>query len=199
MKLFQASPRYNPYYITIGNNTYRISSINVFDKSGIVARNSSGWFGSNNNVPSREFPCDCVRKLKEDFSCKTAFVLKDDGIIWETQYVLYIPESILKLEEPVMRKYLNQNLCITKRSSIYRDVYFEEFFFLDRNLYKIRKEYKEICKEIEANLLHPEKLIDQANCLLKKVKEYVKEDKRLTALTVEEAIEEMEKIKNTKE
>lgn len=97
---------YNPFFIGIKDKSYEIDTISVFENGMIIARESKGWFGSNNNCRGSdglEIDCDCVKKNKVDLNCETAFIVRSK-CEHETRYDLYIPNYAVKLGEPVYIK-----------------------------------------------------------------------------------------------
>ena len=195
MQLYTKS-YYNPYFIEVNGKEFCLDSICVFDEIGIVAKNNNGWFGSNNNVCLREFDCECVKKLKVDFKCKTAFIIKDNGNNWsaDPRYVLYLPAEVVKLADPVTIKQNDYTLLTTQKSTVYGDVQFSQFHFLNGKLCALQQEYKDICENIK-NSYYPDeaKILECVDELKAKVAEYLTEKSRLASLSIEEALEEAER------
>lgn len=196
MRLF-TKRYYNPYFVDMGDKEFCLDGICVFDENGIIAKNNNGWFGSNNNVPEREFDCECVRKMKVDFKCKTAFIVKTNSNTWasEPRYTLYIPAEVVKLADPVTIKQDDYTLLTTQKSTVYEGVIFSQFHFLNRRLCMLQQEYKAICESIQHSYYPDEtKILDCIEGLKNKVEEYLEEKNRLASMTVEEAIEEANRL-----
>ena len=96
---------YNPFYVEVNGRAHFLNSISVFDTEGkIIAKQNSGWFGSNNYIGTLELDCDCVLKRKVDYKVKSAFIVRSNSLIkaWDNsaKYDLYIPASVMKLSAP---------------------------------------------------------------------------------------------------
>lgn len=96
---------YNPFYVEVNGRAYFLNSISVFNTEGkIIAKQNSGWFGSNNYIGTLELDCDCVLKRKVDYKVKSAFIVRSNSLIkaWDgsAKYDLYIPASVMKLSAP---------------------------------------------------------------------------------------------------
>lgn len=96
---------YNPFYVEVNGRAHFLNSISVFNAEGkIIAKQNSGWFGSDNYIGTLELDCDCVLKRKVDYKVKSAFIVRSNSLImaWDdsVEYDLYIPASVMKLSAP---------------------------------------------------------------------------------------------------
>lgn len=68
---------------------FGLCNILFYDENGVIAQTNSGYFDNDEEL---EFNGEVIRKVKEDFSKKQNFVIKDKGndSIWENYYKLYI-------------------------------------------------------------------------------------------------------------
>lgn len=130
MRLEVREKFYNPFFVTVGGYTKEVEKIVAFDGDGkIVCETNCGWFGDGNNKMKDgiEFPCEIVRKLSVNLSCKTAFaVSKKEYGERDTKYTVYIPVSVLCLEEPTYRKEYGNIIVKEWKSSKYDGVVFSK-------------------------------------------------------------------------
>lgn len=150
MKLYTV-PCYNPYYVEINGKDYCIDSISVFNESGVIIKNPRGWFGSNNDMHELVIDCDCVRKMKVDFKCKTAFVAKSNDTTWanEARYDLYIPNSVMDISEPVYEKvYSDTMIRKSAKSPINSKIVFESFAPIVSDISNIKWEIRATAESI---------------------------------------------------
>lgn len=192
MTLFQIHDWYNPYYVTVKDKTYRLGKIIVFKNGAEVIRKNQSWFGSNNNVKSREIAGDVVKKNKIDFNCKTAFIIKSD-CTYEVQYDLYIPEAYLKLNEPTYRKSADGEYVIkTFKSSIYNDIEFEEWKMIKSDLDALASEVRTIGKNLSMEYKfksNPELLLIEINKLTEIYHRAVDERNSIDNCSIDELLE----------
>lgn len=170
MKLYTES-YYNPYFIDINGKQYEIGTIHVFDKNGSLMFCNQGWFGSNNNCRNLEIDGECVRKNTVNFECKTAFIVKMDGSeSWYTnksRYALYLPAEYLDMEEPSYHKEMNGTMHVkTMKSRKYPTVVFTENKFVDRELYNIYNQMKDISGKISSEVFPHSFNADKVNSLI---------------------------------
>lgn len=169
MTLFKLQDWYNPYYITVKDKTYLLDKIIVFENGAEVIRKNQSWFGSNNNVKTREITGDVVKKNKIDFNCKTAFIVKSQ-CTHDVRYDLYIPESYLNLNEPTYSVSNDGEYVIrTFKSSIYNDIEFEEWKKIKSDLDTLANEVREIGKNLSMEYRfksNPELLLVEINKLI---------------------------------
>lgn len=142
------SPCYNPFHIEINGKEYTLDSISVFENGKVIARCPRGWFGSNNNFrQGLELACDCVKKIKVDLNCKTAFIVCGD-CTWEKQYALYIPNSVIQLQDPTYQKEWGVYVKETRRSAVYDGVFFDTLKDCCNQYYNAIREVNEIGKAL---------------------------------------------------
>lgn len=125
MKLFKLEKWYNPFGIEVSGHTYIVDKIIAFNSNGEVAVSFSGWFGNNNCFDELNINCDCVLKRKVDFSLQTVFIVSLGERDWAANHmkcILYIPESVLKLEKSVTRN--QKYISIIHKSTIYNGITF---------------------------------------------------------------------------
>ena len=190
MKL-QKESMFNPYYIVIKDKAYYLDNIYVFDETGVLARNSNGWFGSNNRNPDYEVDVECVRKTKIDFNCKTAFVVKDadDDWLYKSRYALYLPNSVVKLGEAKYRRQNFNSVIKSVKSTVYDIMEFDTWYHFDGKAVDIRENYCQICEDIINCFSSDEKkLPEMADNLRAAIDAYLAEKERLNNMTLEEAI-----------
>ena len=191
MKLYTQS-YYNPYFIDIKGKSYCIDSIHVFQNGKVIAQTNQGWFGSNNNCRELEIEGECVRKLKVDLNCHTAFVVSSGKKDWysdSNRYELYIPAEYLELADAEYHKEM-YNTCFVKvvRSTKYQCVVFEDRKFVDKNLYAITDKLKvigEYLKGIHPYHLNEHDVIEKANEAIELAKEFEAEKELMTNLEIE--------------
>lgn len=150
MKLYTQS-FYNPYFIEVGSKEYCIDSISVFDNNGVIIKNKA-WFGSNNDIEIMEINVDCIKKLKIDFKCVTAFIVKSTKASYhpEVRYDLYIPNSVMQLSAPNYRPLIKGGTAImeTRKSATVTGAVFETSHKITSTIDEIRHEINEIGKKI---------------------------------------------------
>lgn len=191
MRLY-TTPCLNPYIVDVSNKQHRINSISVFNESGVISRNPFGWFGSNNNYPDMEIPCDCVRKLKFNASCETAFIVKNNDTsamygLYGPVYDLFIPDSVLKLGEAVYEKvYFDTMIQKTMRSTVVKGAVFEDFKTIESNLPVLRSEISSIGVAIKNMHRDYSELSGYCAKLIELQAQYVAEEKRISSLSIEE-------------
>lgn len=80
---------FNLYFV----NTFQVRQLVFFSEDG--KEYPVNWFGSNNEYPELELPFEVSRKLKIDYSSKTAFYTKDRNPILPSDKTveLFIPLS----------------------------------------------------------------------------------------------------------
>ena len=68
---------------------FSLCNILFYDENGVIVQTNSGHFDNDEEL---EFNGEVVRKVKEDFSKKQNFVIrdKDSNSVWENHYKLYI-------------------------------------------------------------------------------------------------------------
>lgn len=103
MRLFSKYNYYNPFFVTVNGRDKSISSISVFECGKIIARQNRGWFGNHNTLHEVVLDCDLLSKKKIDLDCESAFILKSHNP-YESEYDLFIPNSVLKLAGSTFRK-----------------------------------------------------------------------------------------------
>lgn len=130
---------YNPFYVEVNGRAYFLNSISVFDTEGkIIAKQSSGWFGSNNYIKTLELDCDCVLKRKVDYKIKSAFIVKSDSSqkAWDgkVEYDLYIPASVMKLSAPIY-SFCYNNTMVRRSvvSAVDNRICFEQYVSVAKN------------------------------------------------------------------
>ena len=134
---------FNPFVIDIKEKQYVLEEIKVFEDGKIIANTNHGWFGSSNTFyDGLELPCDCVKKNKVDLNCKTAFIVRG-GNDWETRYILYIPNSVVKLGETKYTKTFGSYVAKTISSSVVQGVIFE-------TMKNCCPKYNEVMKSIQS-------------------------------------------------
>lgn len=149
MKLYQTCSCWNPYSIDVKNKSYELDSIVAFNEHGEIVRTTGGWFGNNNHVPEMEIPGDCVRKVKVDYKCKSAFIIKDSSnTAFKNRYTLYIPEKMIGLSDPAFKKaYSGDAVCVSFSTSI-PGAYFERYIWIDQTVKAIEHEIRDTGKKI---------------------------------------------------
>lgn len=183
MELY-TKPYLNPFVVNVNGKEYCLSNIYAFNSNGIVASNSSGWFGSNNRIRELTLDVDCVLKRKIDLSCKTAFVVKcGDG--WDgSRYALYIPADVLKLLPPTYEKRFDGKMIRkTIASGLDDRIYFESNYWLNEKVSAVEHRINELGERIK-NLYGKE-----FNTLPELIQELAEAKKEL-----DERIEEMKNI-----
>lgn len=106
----------NPFIININGKDCVIGKIYVFDNGSVIAYSNSGWFGNNNTFyDGLELPCDCVKKNKVDLKFKTAFIVRGE-CDYDARYDLYLPNSVIRLGEPIYEKTFGPYVTKTVRS-----------------------------------------------------------------------------------
>lgn len=134
MKLYKSATWHNPFSVDVNGKSYVIDDIRVFDGSGVIASTGRGWFGNNNRLDALEIDCECVRKMKCDYSLKTAFIVKTNDS-YESRYVLYIPDMVVKLTKPDYRPYnIIGWVAVRRVSTIYNEMVFEKVVNCDDKL-----------------------------------------------------------------
>lgn len=153
MILKQLSSIYNPFYVDVNGKFFQVSNIAFFDESGVIASVGRGWFGSNNHIKEIENEITVIKKVKVDFSCKSAFIIKDNENTWksETVYILYIPSTLAGLEVVKVDKWMNTQIITYYKTSLHKKAVFDVCTkVIDSNLHAIRKEMEEITKEMQS-------------------------------------------------
>ncbi len=193
MKLYTTSAWYNPYYVNVNDKAYRISEIHVFDENGEICHIEHGWFGSNNEHPRLELPCECVRKMKIDYGCKTAFVIKSECQYSpsETMYALYLPDAIVNIGDPTYLKDSMGYLIETRVSKNYDFMVFDKYHndFVSQ-MYNKRNVFEEIVKKIQSMPLHDldDKLIMEIDTLRAVAIDYIRYKDYVKNMTVAEMV-----------
>lgn len=130
---------YNPFYVEVNGRAYFLNSISVFDTEGkIIAKQNSGWFGSNNYIKTLELDCDCVLKRKVDYKVKSAFIVKSDNPFKafdnSIKYDLYIPASVMELSAPTY-SFCFDNTMVRRSivSTADKRICFEEYESISEN------------------------------------------------------------------
>jgi hypothetical protein len=141
---------HNPYFIEVNGKEYELDKILIFNKDGVIAKTNCGWFGSNNNCKELTIECDCVRKVKVDFSIKTAFIVKV-GEGWDgPRYALYLPDSVISLSTPTYKKVYNgEAIEETNQSSIYPTIQIITYHWINGEVSEIRKEINTVGESIK--------------------------------------------------
>lgn len=125
----------NPYFIKLKDKEYKINSITVFDETGKLAYNSQGWFGG---VRELDLDVDCILKRKVDYKSSVSFIIGRATPHGETLYELYIPNSVIGLTAPTYDKaYEGKAIRETIKSSIYKNVVFETYHFINKEVSEI--------------------------------------------------------------
>lgn len=138
---------YNPFYVEVNGRAHFLNSISVFNAEGkIIAKQNSGWFGSNNYIGTLELDCDCVLKRKVDYKVKSAFIVRSNNPIkaWDesAMYDLYIPASVMKLSAPTY-SFCCDNTMVYRSvvSAVDNRICFEQYVSVAKN--DVSREYKE--------------------------------------------------------
>lgn len=191
MKCIKTLTWYNPLSVAPDSDllaTRVINAFYVFDKTGVILKHERGWFseqcGFEINIP-------CVKKVKIDFNCKTAFLIPFKDCFSERKYDVYIPASALGLKEPVYYKNNAKQIVKTIKTKI-EGVEFTYYKCLDNMLWTIWGKIENATKELSHyNLTYQIDKFDKALKDLKKLrKEYDKAEEYIKNYTVEMAIKE---------
>jgi hypothetical protein len=175
----------NPYFIKIKDKEYKINSITVFDETGKLAYNSQGWF---NGVKEIEFDVDCVLKRKVDYKSTVAFIIGRATPHGETLYGLYIPNSVIGLTPPTYDKvYEGKAIRETIKSSIYNNVLFETYHFINKEVSEIETKIIAIGRAISITGAYEYNKLSEYVAELSVLNNELKEaTNRMNRLTIEE-------------
>ena len=187
---------YNPFFVEVKGREYQIDYIAVFDASGIIASVNRGWFGGNNNHKELLIDVDCVLKRKEDFSLKTAFIIKSNSSPYcESTYALYIPNSVLVVCDPSYEKiYDSQAIRETIKSTTVDGIVFEKIYWVNNKVSSIKNRITDVGKEIST--LHSDilnKLPNLIGRLQRLASELAHEEELLKDKSIEECLSEFKK------
>lgn len=137
MRLFRKYTYLNPFFVTVNRRDRKIASISVFEDGEIIARHNRGWFGNNNNLREVVLDCDCLYKKKLDLDCESAFILKSDNP-YESEYDLFIHNSVLKLADSTFRK--NDSFLYKETAStVIKEFVFSEVYNIARIIPKFNE------------------------------------------------------------
>lgn len=193
MKCIKTSTWYNPLSVAPDNDltaTRAINAFYVFDKTGVILKHERGWFSEHHGF---EINIPCVRKVKIDFNCKTAFLISHPKkySFDDNKYDVYIPVSALGLQEPIYYKNNAKQIVKTIKTKI-EGVEFTYYKCLDTIIWNIWSKIENTTKELSHyNLTYQIDKFDKALKDLKKLrKEYDKAEEYIKNYTVEMAIEE---------
>lgn len=164
-----------------GGRHFGLCNILFYDENGVIAQTNSGYFDNDEEL---EFNGEVIRKVKEDFSKKQNFVIKDKGnnSIWENYYKLYIYignvdfkyMGVRKQFDSVYKIYTVNGIEVKKHIRYLKDRFWELRTSIEEEKKKI-EDYKlplekETMKEICNNLIKYNDLLLEED---KKLKEYV--------------------------
>ena len=193
MKLAKLQKWYNPFYALIGDKVYCLDSISVFEDGKMLAHINQGWFGNDNKMDRLDIDCDCKVKRTIDFNEKCAFIVKSRKELTELRYDLYIPNSAVKLDAPILKKDGPIGWVTEYRtSSVNPQIIFKKIYFCDRQLCKYLATINEVGKTLSifSNYNRVETL-DECISKLSQVKDlYAKEEAKLKTLSAEELVKE---------
>ena len=182
-KLYRTSSCYKPLSLEVGGKGYVLNSFVFYNKDGIIFKTNKGWL-DNEFEPNFEF--EVVKKLKENFTKKEAYILKSkEYSLSGVSYDLYIHEDLVGLKEPIYR--IASNMVFATYNSDIENFKFDIFMkSLENDLHNVRKEIGELGKELESYRVSSEVLESTILKLVELKEKLREEEKKLKNYTVED-------------
>lgn len=162
---------------------FGLSDIIFYNEAGIIVNVGRGYFDDDNDSDFT-FSGTVIKKIKEDFSKKQNYVIKDKSFesIWDNNYILYIYVDNVELKYKGVKKQYNSvykiyevnGFTIEKHIKMLNDKIYEYKNIIETEIKKIEiynlpleeTELKNICD----NIIKYNKLIIEEN---KKISSYI--------------------------
>lgn len=182
-KLYKANRYSVQLNVDVKGKTYVLNSFVFYNKDGIMFKTNKGWL-DNDFEPNFNF--EIVKKLKENFTKKEAYVLKSKELsLSDSSYDLYIHEDLVGLKKPEYR--IVRNTVYAKYNSDIEDFNFDIYVkSLEDNLYNIRREINKLGKELEDYMINYNELEFTMVKLVDLKEQLKKEEERLSKYTIED-------------
>ena len=182
-KLYQKSRYYKPLSLEVKGKEYTLNSFVFYNKDGIILKTNHGWL-ENGLEPNFEF--EVVKKLKENFTKKEAYILKSkDFSLSDVYYELYIHEDLVGLKKPIYK--ISSNMVFATYDSNIDNFKFDIYIkSLEDDLYNVRKEINKLCEELECYRISSESLESTILKLVELKEKLKQEEEKLKNYTIED-------------
>lgn len=182
-KLYQTSKYYKPLYVEVNGKPYVLNSFVFYNKDGIIFKTNYGWL-DNGLEPNFDF--EVVKKIKENFTKKEAYILKSKEFsLSDVSYDLYIHEDLIGLKNPEYS--IVRNTVYAKYTSDIEDFTFDIYMkSLEDDLYNIRKEINKLGEKLEHYRISSELLESTISKLVELKEKLREEEEKLKNYTIED-------------
>lgn len=142
-RLYRNSSWNRTLSILVGDKDFKICSFVVYNEKGIICKYPYGYL-ENDFCPRFDF--EVVKKIKESFNKKIAYIIKSKSN-YDGKYDLYLHENLVGLQKPFYE--IEKNYIVA-----YYHTNIEGFNFkiykesLENNLYEIKKDIEEETKKL---------------------------------------------------
>lgn len=134
-RLYRNSSWNKTLSLLVGDKEFKICSFVFYNENGIVCKREYGYL-ENDFCP--EFNFEVVKKIKESFNKKIAYIIKSKKD-YDRGYDLYIHEDLVELQKPTFK--IERNYIVAHYYTNIEGLNFEIYEkSLESNLFKIKKD-----------------------------------------------------------